>query len=72
MLARRLSEPCRDGSVCGQVGLRPAAKFATNEAVVLRSTGSFYGFLFSVAWDLESFRQMESRFVEWQVMDGGP
>ena len=37
-----------------------------------RSTGSSYGFLFSVPWDVEGIRQMQGRFVQWQAMHGGP
>jgi hypothetical protein len=72
MSGRRLSEPCRARVLCRQVGLRRPLGFATNGPVFPGSTDSSYGFLFSVAWDMEGFRQMQSRFVERQMMHGGP
>ena len=40
--------------------------------MVTRLTGSFDGFLFSVAWDAEGFRQVQGGLVERQMVDGGP
>ncbi len=37
-----------------------------------RSTGSNYGFLFSVPWDPEGFCHVERGFIQGQAMHGGP